>query len=858
MGGNAGDTLQHLAGYGVGALSALTSIKGGGLQNFFLNRQRAIEDPAFRASLVGSPFTAGEFFQSGADAAAPGAMPAAGASAQPGETPAAATVAGPSDVAWLQQQTPARRFVPNLPPLPAETQVQVQAAQGIVSGLQSADPVVRAQAKLVGKIPLTSQEQDAVVGRGKTIQGGLGPGGTVGVEAPGMPITIGSPYSVEPGKGLDEFPTYGEALAAARLRGSDWTVEQTQRGTFRPVQATPPMAPPRPGAISPAGAPPQPTATAPRTPAPTVPPPGRGAINTPPPPTPAPPRAPAPSARTGTPGLGAGFVALPEPPKPPPAYAGGPYDPNAIASTPAAPPPRVGFPSPAFDEGAAPDAGAPAATAPPPQSDLYVYPAQGVVFHHSGGSTLDGLRATLKDRGLGSEYVMDRDGTIYNYAGAGSPHMQPNDRWGGIAPGLTNKNAVGMEVVAKNDRDVTPAQVAAAQRFVATNYPTTPVYGHGEVNPGHKEASEGMTVVNAIRTARAAPAGAAAPGFLGRAVAFLGPSSAEAAEVPGWGPPPTTTAQPATAPPDTSTPQFVPPPSPTLPAAPPPPRSVTRPGAAVAPEVPAGTAPLPLTRRSYTSASGQQDVYELGPPSEMAADAAHAGITDFRYASPEQLAYFDQLRDARMQRAQKGEEDIRRVARPLTESEAKATDYLYTQRDKLNQFYKDFDTPEKRDQFVGWPHRNVLDYLKYLHANPEFQRFVDDLSPFQEMDKHSNMLQDGGVNLSPGKIPTGYEPDPQSFENRLEDFNFDLNKQIYRQIALRQMSVGDLSAGAMNVVQSYFDRLYDERVAARNAATAPPTDTGATITVAPPTTTTTQPPARGPGGFVVLGDHPMP
>ena len=30
------------------------------------------------------------------------------------------------------------------------------------------------------------------------------------------------------------------------------------------------------------------------------------------------------------------------------------------------------------------------------------------------------------------------------------------------------------------------------------------MFGHGEVNPGHKEADEGMTIVNAIRRDRAA------------------------------------------------------------------------------------------------------------------------------------------------------------------------------------------------------------------------------------------------------------------------------------------------------------------------------------------------------------------
>jgi Transglycosylase SLT domain/N-acetylmuramoyl-L-alanine amidase len=200
------------------------------------------------------------------------------------------------------------------------------------------------------------------------------------------------------------------------------------------------------------------------------------------------------------------------------------------------PPPAgapVGYPSPAFTAAeavtpaepagavsvvpaapaAAPQPTVTPTTPPPPpaQTTVPVYPAQGFVFHHSGGSTLEGLRNTLKKRGLGSQYLMDRDGTIYSFAGAGSPHIRPNDQFGGLAPGLSNKNAVGMEIVAKNDQDITPAQVASARNFIATNYPNVPVYGHGQVNPGHKMADEGLTVVNAIHADRGVQPGTPVP-----------------------------------------------------------------------------------------------------------------------------------------------------------------------------------------------------------------------------------------------------------------------------------------------------------------------------------------------------------
>src|SRR4029453_9449232 len=51
----------------------------------------------------------------------------------------------------------------------------------------------------------------------------------------------------------------------------------------------------------------------------------------------------------------------------------------------------------------------------------------------------------------------------------------------------------------------------AARQFIATNYPDVPGYGHGEVNPGHKLADEGLMVVRAIRGDRGVQPHTAAP-----------------------------------------------------------------------------------------------------------------------------------------------------------------------------------------------------------------------------------------------------------------------------------------------------------------------------------------------------------
>ena len=122
----------------------------------------------------------------------------------------------------------------------------------------------------------------------------------------------------------------------------------------------------------------------------------------------------------------------------------------------------------------------------------------GFVFHHTGGGgTPEGVINTLNQRGLGVQYVMDRNGRIFRALreGARGAHMLPS------ANGLSNANTEGMEVIARNDADVTPAQVAAAKRFwdvYSKAHAGVSAFGHGELN-SHKQATEGSTIARALR-----------------------------------------------------------------------------------------------------------------------------------------------------------------------------------------------------------------------------------------------------------------------------------------------------------------------------------------------------------------------
>ena len=84
-------------------------------------------------------------------------------------------------------------------------------------------------------------------------------------------------------------------------------------------------------------------------------------------------------------------------------------------------------------------------------------PPEAFVMHHTGGGrTPADIQNTLRQRGLGVEYIMDRDGNITVAGKPGAANILPG--WGKGA-GLNNKNIVGMEVIAKDNKDVTPKQI---------------------------------------------------------------------------------------------------------------------------------------------------------------------------------------------------------------------------------------------------------------------------------------------------------------------------------------------------------------------------------------------------------------
>ena len=138
-----------------------------------------------------------------------------------------------------------------------------------------------------------------------------------------------------------------------------------------------------------------------------------------------------------------------------------------------------------------------------------------LIIHHTSGnnsaqSVVDDWRTNRP--GVGAQMIMDRDGTIhytqkeFGYNGTGNFLHS-------VIPGVSNQTAVGIEVIAKDDADMTPAQLQSLQRLAGPKgpYANVPVYGHSQVSPSDRE-NEGVRGVNAINEARSGAAPTGEPG----------------------------------------------------------------------------------------------------------------------------------------------------------------------------------------------------------------------------------------------------------------------------------------------------------------------------------------------------------
>ena len=141
----------------------------------------------------------------------------------------------------------------------------------------------------------------------------------------------------------------------------------------------------------------------------------------------------------------------------------------------------------------------------PPMNAPNGKPPVALIIHHTSGrnsaaSVVEDWRTNRP--GVGAQMIVDRDGTLhytqkeFGYGGTGNFLHS-------VIPGVSNQTAVGIEVIAKDDADMTPAQLKTLQRLAGPNgpYANTRVYGHSQVSPNDRD-NEGVRGVNAINEAR--------------------------------------------------------------------------------------------------------------------------------------------------------------------------------------------------------------------------------------------------------------------------------------------------------------------------------------------------------------------
>jgi hypothetical protein len=122
-----------------------------------------------------------------------------------------------------------------------------------------------------------------------------------------------------------------------------------------------------------------------------------------------------------------------------------------------------------------------------------------VIHHTAGRGDAEKVVGILNSRkgGLGVQWVIERDGSIVRTLPDGSrgAHILNSSDFPSAPKGINNSNTEGVEVVGMNDDDILPVQAVSALKLVKSlGYSPDRIYGHGEINPGHKAKTEGQTI----------------------------------------------------------------------------------------------------------------------------------------------------------------------------------------------------------------------------------------------------------------------------------------------------------------------------------------------------------------------------
>ena len=143
----------------------------------------------------------------------------------------------------------------------------------------------------------------------------------------------------------------------------------------------------------------------------------------------------------------------------------------------------------------------------------------GVVIHHTAGTSLTGAMTAGqkegKQKGTGTQYYIDRDGSIYQYlpddrviSHIRAPDKKERTDKKKATNKLSNSNTIGIEVVANKSEEFTEAQreaILSLTAYLRQKHPTIKadfIVGHGELQGGkggNKMPTEGVEVAKLAR-----------------------------------------------------------------------------------------------------------------------------------------------------------------------------------------------------------------------------------------------------------------------------------------------------------------------------------------------------------------------
>lgn len=116
------------------------------------------------------------------------------------------------------------------------------------------------------------------------------------------------------------------------------------------------------------------------------------------------------------------------------------------------------------------------------------------ILHHTAGrGKASDVVNVLNNRKLGIQWVIDRDGKLFKTLPSGHRGAHIKLIRSSVPKDLSNRTSQGVEIIAKDDSDITITQCRTALKLVKSlGYPLSNIYGHGDVST-NRGPEEGKT-----------------------------------------------------------------------------------------------------------------------------------------------------------------------------------------------------------------------------------------------------------------------------------------------------------------------------------------------------------------------------